>query len=347
MLAHYLQKESLAWAKLILATTTWMGISISLLVYYTFPLTYAISYAFVTTVFLLLGFMLLEQIFKYFLPSGKNSWLIFVFPLFIASFFSFIIELIFRWIVITDNMAVVFLEETLAVRLFISWLIFTAFSLLINFYGRLDNEIAAKQREANSIQLAKEAELYHLRQQLQPHFLFNSLNSISSLTISKPEKAREMVIQLSEFLRQTIKKDDQEWLIVQDEIDYLKRYLDIEKVRFGHRLEVTFDIDESCEQQKIPPLLIQPLVENAVKHGLYGTTDKINIGIKVSCQNQYLVFSIENPCETNSTPPTGAGFGLEAVNRRLFLIFGRYDLLKLETKGDIYFATLKIPIHHV
>src|SRR5690606_35869240 len=118
-------------------------------------------------------------------------------------------------------------------------------------------------------ELLRSAELAKLRQQLQPHFLFNSLNSISALAGSKPEEARKMVHQLSEFLRGTLHKDEQTLVPFSDELRHLQLYLDIEKVRFGNRLKTEIDTHETCLNLKLPSLILQPVVENAIKFGLY------------------------------------------------------------------------------
>ena len=128
--------------------------------------------------------------------------------------------------------------------------------------------------------MAKDAELYKLRQQLQPHFLFNSLNSISALTGSQPEKARHMINQLSEFLRGTLKKDEKQWNTLEEEMQYLELYLEIEKVRFGYRLQTNILCEEEALKLELPAMLLQPVVENAIKFGLYDTTGEVLIKVK-------------------------------------------------------------------
>src|SRR3954447_4337876 len=110
------------------------------------------------------------------------------------------------------------------------------------------------KRKADAEKLAKDAELYKLRQQLQPHFLFNSLNSISALTGSQPEKARHMIQQLSDFLRGTLKKDELVWSTLEEELQYLQLYLDIEKVRFGYRLQTEIVVANEALQMKLPSM---------------------------------------------------------------------------------------------
>src|SRR5690606_9569496 len=124
---------------------------------------------------------------------------------------------------------------------------------------------------ADSEKLAKEAELFKLRQQLHPHFLFNSLNSINSLIGSRPAEARKMVQQLSDFLRGTLRKEESQLVSLKEELQYLGLYLDIEKLRFGSRLITEIETQEGADALFIPSLLLQPIVENAIKFGLYDT----------------------------------------------------------------------------
>ncbi|HSJ69627.1 MAG TPA: histidine kinase, partial [Anditalea sp.] len=179
--------------------------------------------------------------------------------------------------------------------------------------------------------------------QLQPHFLFNSLNSINALMISRPEKAREMVFQLSDFLRGTIRKETEQLVDFSEELHTLKLYLDIEKVRFGHRLHVEVNADQNTFGLQLPALLLQPLVENAVKFGLYGMLGEVSISINAMLQSRNLHIIISNPFDPTDTPPPGSGFGLQAVKRRLYLVFGRHDLINISKTNDIFRVTINIP----
>src|SRR5688572_10524666 len=173
-----------------------------------------------------------------------------------------------------------FFESTMVVRGLFSWLMISIITIVswIWFYIRDKQEI--ENRKVNTEKLAREAELSKLRQQLQPHFLFNSLNSISALTGTKPEEARKMIQQLSDFLRGTIKKDDQQYVSLDEEMKHLHLYLDIEKVRFGHRLKTEITQTEEAQRMVLPSLLLQPLVENAIKFGLYDTIGEITIRLE-------------------------------------------------------------------
>jgi two-component system, LytTR family, sensor kinase len=201
-----------------------------------------------------------------------------------------------------------------------------------------------EERKMDAEKLAKEAELFKLRQQLQPHFLFNSLNSINALIGSRPQEARKMVQQLSDFLRGTIKKEETQWVTLQEELQYLQLYLDIEKVRFGNRLSTAIDVAEEIKELKLPALLLQPIVENAIKFGLYDTTGETVIKLEAVTKDGDLVIRVENPFDpATSSPKSGTGFGLQSVQRRLYLLFARTDLLSTEAKDNTFITTVKIP----
>ena len=200
------------------------------------------------------------------------------------------------------------------------------------------------QRRNDAERLSKEAELFKLRQQLAPHFLFNSLNSISALIGSRPEQARKMIQQLSDFLRGNLKKEEQQWVLLSEELQYLELYLDIEKVRFGYRLTTVIECDASCNEMKLPPMLLQPVVENAIKFGLYDTTDPVTIHIKASMQDNYLQIIVQNPFDRETSYPSkGTGFGLNSLNRRLYLLFARNDLLETKTENNLFSTIVRIP----
>ena len=255
---------------------------------------------------------------------------------------------IIRWTAIqllqAEEGYVQFLEKTLVVRGLFSWLMISIITILswVWFYIREQQEI--ESRKVTTEKLAREAELSSLRQQLQPHFLFNSLNSISALIILKPEEARKMIQQLSDFLRGTIRKDDQQYLSLEEEIKHLYLYLEIEKVRFGHRLKTEIDYQEASKKMKLPSLLLQPLVENAIKFGLYDTIGEITIRLEATAAENFLHIRVENPFdpETSQTKP-GTGFGLNSIQRRLYLLYGRNDLLATHQNSNTFTTELKIP----
>ena len=211
----------------------------------------------------------------------------------------------------------------------------------------LYNQQEQKEMESRKLEtekLSKEAELLKLRQQLQPHFLFNSLNSISALTGGDPVRARHMIQQLSDFLRGTLRKDDQQWSALSEEIEHLNLYLEIEKVRFGYRLQTNLEISDDVMAMKIPALLLQPVVENAIKFGLYDTIDEVTIEIKARSIDGALTVFVSNPFDENTSQPLhGTGFGLASIRRRLYLLFARQDLLTTANIDGKFITTIKIP----
>lgn len=237
-----------------------------------------------------------------------------------------------------------FLERSLPIRSVFALLMFSFVTAIYWLWNSLKDQKEKEKRKIDTEQLAKEAELATLRQKIQPHFLFNSLNSISALAISKPNEARTMIQQLSDFLRGTLNKDEQQLVPLKDELSHLNLYLEIEKVRFGHRLKIENSIDEHTLTLNVPPLLIQPIVENAIKFGLYGTLEETAITLVTLTEKNYLVIKVSNPFdESMQHANAGTGFGLSSIQRRLFLLYARTDLLITEKTGNTFITTLKIP----
>lgn len=235
-------------------------------------------------------------------------------------------------------------NQTIQLRSAVAFLILGYVILLNVLWYSLEDQKEQERRKNESDKIARDAELFKLRQQLQPHFLFNSLNSISALVVTQPSEARKMIQQLSDYLRNTLKKEEHKWVSLAEELEYLQLYLDIEKVRFGHRLSTSIESDEHSLAFKLPAFLLQPVVENAIKFGLYDTTDDITIVISARVLEKILVITVENPFDPEvSQPKTGTGFGLSSVQRRLYLLFARTDLLETATRENIFITRVKIP----
>ena len=189
-----------------------------------------------------------------------------------------------------------------------------------------------------------QSELRFLKSQINPHFLFNSLNSISALVGTQPEQARTMIHQLSDFLRGTLGKDDRQLISLAEELKHLELYLAIEQVRFGHRLTSIIEHDEKCLNLKLPALLLQPIVENAIKFGLYDHVGDIIISVKSKVENEKLIIEVRNPFDPlTSQPRKGTGFGLNSIQRRLYLLYAQNDLLTTQTENTVFITLLKIP----
>jgi sensor histidine kinase YesM len=237
-----------------------------------------------------------------------------------------------------------FIGDAYVVRLVIAFLLMFSvaqYSVLQKIREEKEEQL---KRKADAEKLARDAELFRLQQQLQPHFLFNSLNSISALLGSQPAQARSMIQQLSEFLRGTLRRNEQEIVPLGEELLQLERYLQIEKVRFGHRLDTSVQQAEDCKEAKLPAMILQPLMENAIKYGLYDTIGTVMIRLEALCTNRQLVIRVQNPYDPDTAPASkGAGFGLSSVQRRLYLLYGRNDLISTTTEGSRFITTLVIP----
>lgn len=204
----------------------------------------------------------------------------------------------------------------------------------------------SRRAEAQAIEarvLAREAELKALKAQVNPHFLFNSLNSISALTSVDPAKAREMCILLADFLRMTLGLGTKSSIPISEELSLLHCFLAIEAVRFGSRLTVEEEIPEDAKAFLLPPLLLQPLVENAVTHGIANLPEggKIRIAVRNSAGRLSIV--IENTLDPDSPPARRGGLGLANVRRRLEARYGSEAGLTVGAEGDCFRVSISLP----
>jgi len=198
-----------------------------------------------------------------------------------------------------------------------------------------EREVAAAHLET---QLAT-AHLQALRMQLHPHFLFNALHSAAMLTMIDPEAAHRVLVQLSGLLRTTLDRSGAAEVPLSEEIDFMDRYLAIEQIRFQDRLRVDIRADDDALSAVVPNLILQPLVENAVRHGIARRSDAQCLTIRGARQNGSLVLEVEDdgpglPPGWTLTPPEGSGVGLTNVRSRLERMYGEHARLELLTPAD-------------
>lgn len=217
---------------------------------------------------------------------------------------------------------------------------YVVFFYAVNYYYGYKDKV---KNESKLKALVKEAELHALKSQINPHFLFNSLNSISSLTMTDPERAQEMVINLSQLMRYSLKHEQDEKVAFQQELDNNKLYLSIEKVRFGKKLNPVFAIEEDCLKAEIPNMILQPLYENAIKYGVYEATETVDIITHCHSSENQLVVTISNTYDKNVQSKKGEGIGLRNIRDRMQVIYGNPHLLKIENKNNEFTVTLTIP----
>ncbi|MEO6549420.1 MAG: histidine kinase [Ferruginibacter sp.] len=281
---------------------------------------------------------------RYYLPKREKYWYVLVSSIAMSGLWLLAMRISLWALFKTDTAYMYSLSHTSNIRYAIAFLMVGCCTMISLVWYSQQDQNADNLRKMDMERLAKEAELHKLRQQLQPHFLFNSLNSISALTGSQPEKARHMIQQLADFLRGTLKKEEQQWTTLEEELEYLQLYLDIEKVRFGYRLQTRIDFAEDALKMELPSMLLQPLVENAIKFGLYDTVGEVTIVMSAKRSNELLEITVQNPFdESTASPVKGTGFGLASIKRRLFLLFGRYDLLQIKKDSEQFITIISIP----
>jgi len=203
---------------------------------------------------------------------------------------------------------------------------------------------AAERRVLETEVTAREAEVRALRAQLNPHFLFNSLNSINALIGSDPEGARRMCERLGDFLRRTLSLGARDDVSLGEELELVDRYLGIEQVRFGERLQIEHAVDPDAAMCRVPPLLLQPLVENAIKHGIQDLIEGGAVRIEARVDGGALRVVVDNPVDADAPSRRGEGVGLDNVRRRLAAFGERDAMLKSERKGDRFRVTLVLPV---
>ena len=243
---------------------------------------------------------------------------------------------------------------------FLSWV---AFYHLVKYYQLLQNKQQALMELASDSQkeqlkrlqaeaIAHEAQLKMLRYQLNPHFLFNTLNAISALVkVKESNKAHEMIVQLSRFLRYSLENDLVHTVSLMQEVDAVKQYLNIEQTRFGSRLKLHFDIPKICESIDVPSLILQPLVENAIKYAIAPSESGGQISIIASIDNSYLTIKVVDTGPGTSkvkSPIISVGIGLKNTDERLKQFYNDdYELRLINTSTGGLCVSLKIPCDHL
>lgn len=236
-----------------------------------------------------------------------------------------------------------FLWESISWRYlngFLMYIVLILFYYLNSYYTHIQEKQKKELALENNL---KDSEINLLRSKLNPHFLFNSLNSLNALLQTQPEKASEMLLELSDYLRFSLDKDYQNMIPLEEEMNHIDKYLAIEKMRFGDKITIEKEWNEDCRSKKIPALLLQPLIENAIKYGLQGENEKVQIKIRCTLDNNNLQLQIQNNYDDKTAPRKGSGTGLYTVKKRLELLFKQYHLFHIEKKNTTFMVRLIIP----
>jgi two-component system, LytTR family, sensor kinase len=203
-----------------------------------------------------------------------------------------------------------------------------------------------KRSEINNyrlLALSKETELNNLKAQLNPHFMFNSLNSIRALIDEEPPKAKKAVTQLSNILRNTLLMSKNKEITLKDELNLVKDYLELEQIRYEERLTAVFSKDENCEGVLVPPLIVQAQVENAIKHGISQIPEGGKIDIEVFKDQQFLHLHISNTGKLSTEAPE-TGFGFKNSEQRLQILYGREAKISIAEENKMVHVRVQIPL---
>jgi len=245
--------------------------------------------------------------------------------------------------IIHDKDYLFFLHTANPFRIVIALFLYCILALSFYLYKFYESYKARIERDAEWKTLVKESELTLLKSQLQPHFIFNSLNSIHALMQLDTEKAKQMLFNLSSYLRLSIEKNQKELIPLSEELENGELYYSIEKIRFGDRLFMYKNIKEETLPLLVPHMILQPLLENAVKHGILGSTGIITIQIDAWLTGNYLHICIKNNHDPETGKKTGYGLGLKHVQNRFALLYGRKNLVRILDENGIFQIELIIP----
>lgn len=230
--------------------------------------------------------------------------------------------------------------------IFVEGLILYALAAAIHYLIiELGRTADSERRVVEARATAHEAELRALRFQINPHFLFNSLNSISSLCGSDPLKAREMTNRLAAFFRSSLSMAGGDLVPLERELQTLRQYLEIEQIRFGERLLIEIECSESVREARVPALIVQPLAENAIKHGAANIVGPASISVSCSAgENGTGAITVANDVDPDSPTTGGTATGLENVRSRLAAVFGDRALLRTSTEPGTFIASIRFPL---
>ncbi|NLB63148.1 MAG: histidine kinase [Fibrobacter sp.] len=256
----------------------------------------------------------------------------------------------FHWIVVE----MLFSEDTKnlqALRVIVPWRLGTGlfYQIVISMmYVLLLLNRDVRQRDLVEGELRaslKDAELERIKSQFSPHFLFNSLNSVSYLSLTEPEKAHNMIVTLSDYLRYSLRESGfDKFSSLKSEVSNVKRYLEIETERFGDRLEADFEIAETCMSVQLPSMILQPLYENAIKHGVQKSNGKIILSTVIKQRDEFILIQVRNSLDEHQSGAKGTGHGLRSIRERLEMHYGKKAVLRIDHGQDYFQAEIQLPL---
>lgn len=222
--------------------------------------------------------------------------------------------------------------------------LYLLFTLIYYLMLTLEKSRQAEQMALENRLDASRAELNSLKTSIHPHFLFNSMTALSTLTRTSPEKAQQMCIQLSDFLRYSIDYGQQDWVSVKDEIEHIENYLEIEKIRLGERLQLDFTVRPETREEKLPPFTLLPLVENAVKHAFQQSLETRTLFLRIETMPGWLLIDVQNSYDPHAQAKESGGHGLKSLKKRLANVYKDRSTLVVKKKDSIFSVSLRLPL---
>lgn len=223
-------------------------------------------------------------------------------------------------------------------------LLFGALILLHYLYFALDRARQFEQAALQQKLMLSQAELQTLRATVHPHFLFNSLNTLANITLKDSEKSHRLCHLLADFLRYSVAYNKQESVLLRDELEHIQNYLGIERERFGERLKTEFAVEDDVLDVELPPLILFPVVENAIKHGIDSLIEGGTLHIEARANGTNLLVRISNPLDELGQKARGTGHGLASLEQRLKSRYGEHARLQREKQPGCFAIALYIPI---
>ncbi len=251
----------------------------------------------------------------------------------------------------SEAMVMMFKTDTWQIHFVNALPVFIAVGMSLYFIAILSHYLVLTIEKTKQVEeevlnqkiLAGQAELKALKATIHPHFLFNCLNLLSPLMRSSPSKAQEVVVQLADFLLYSLRYGKQEWVRVRDEVEHVKNYLGIESIRLGERLRVEWDIDGDVLDLPMLPLVLLPLVENAIKHGINHCLEGGTLSLIIKHEGSHIFVAITNPHDEPARVVQGEGLGLETVKQRLTAFYNDEGQLNTWKDEKIFRVELRFP----
>lgn len=299
------------------------------------PITIATSYVF--------HFLLIP---KYLLKNKLRLFILYSIYTFIISSFLIILSILHGYFILSgfhNETTTPVTKTILSIYLSIYFVVFIVISigLIINNFKSVSKNEELKTKFLSAQLQLKEQELNFLKMQIHPHFLFNSLNTIYGYALQHKNEAPEMILKLSNLLDYILYQVNKPKVLLQNEINHLKDYISLEKLRFHDRLLINFTNNSQAKNFEIAPMLLIPFVENSFKHGAI-VDEKLTVKINLDLKNDQLFFSVEN--SSSSKTKTANGIGLENLKKRLHLLYPEAHELVIENTNSIFKTKLNIEI---